>query len=180
VWLDGRGHQRLSLGVMHRERSRAQRHREVDEGEGLDGRWQRGGGLHGRWRCSTWRHGRSPRMTATRWRSPRTTTTQHAEARSESTDDGGSVGASSRQNFGSVMAHGKKIFGVRVKGAARGNLNNTHNSDGPQMTSPACPSLLNSWLSSDVPDITSRCHSLSVAQQQWVADIIHLSLLCRR
>jgi hypothetical protein len=55
-------------------------------------------------------------MTAMRWRSPRTTTTQHAEARSESTDDGGSVGASSRQIFGSVMAHGKKNFGVRVKG----------------------------------------------------------------
>jgi hypothetical protein len=57
-------------------------------------------------------------MTAMRWRSPRTTTTQHAEARSESTDDGGSVGASSRQIFGSVMAHGKKTLGLGLRGGA--------------------------------------------------------------
>jgi hypothetical protein len=59
---------------------------------------------------------RSPRMTTTMGWSPWTMVAQHMEAQSESTDDSGSSGVGSRQNFGSITAQGKENSGVRVKG----------------------------------------------------------------
>jgi hypothetical protein len=49
------------------------------------------------------------------------TAAQHAEAQSESMDDDGGAGVGSGQNFGSVMAQGKKNSEVRVKGRRAGD-----------------------------------------------------------
>jgi hypothetical protein len=45
---------------------------------------------------------------------------QHAEVQLESMDDDGGAGVGSRQNFGSIMAQGKKNSRVRVKGRREG------------------------------------------------------------